>query len=337
MIHAEKTALWAYYGKTEMSSVCAQLLLLFNSGEKKQLMFNGPSTCQAVVTIANILHEMGEYNLANVVLEHAKERFPNQPSSYIWSLSEQLHAFERSLREEKWSAAEEIAEQISILNPVESKFRTVETLFAKHDFSGALKLAHEIDAMENITPQQKVRAKLHICQIKCGSIDSGTPQSAADSVLLLSSALEIAKNNHLSYYEALVIMYMANCQLLLHMPYQALRNVNQAIIPILAHGGLYDQARAHVTFAKCLSANAAKQFSSNDNKKYMILEGIKHLSKAKKILEKLEANNKLKSTLYLMSVFYNEIDMYDERNKCAYQFRELDQQFPTDPNNVYLF
>ena len=123
MIYAEKTALWAYYGKTEMASVCAQLLLLFNSGEKKQLMFNGPSTCQAAVTVANILNEMGEYNLATVVFAHAKERFPNQPSSRIWTLSEQLHEFSKLMRNDKWSAAEEIARQISNLDPVESKFR----------------------------------------------------------------------------------------------------------------------------------------------------------------------------------------------------------------------
>lgn len=123
MIYAEKTALWAYYGKAEMSSVCAQLLLLFNSGEKKQLMFNGPSTCQAAVTVANILHEMGEYAQAGVVLAHAKERFPNQPSSRIWALSQQLHEFDKLMRKEKWYAAEEIALGIVTLDAVESKFR----------------------------------------------------------------------------------------------------------------------------------------------------------------------------------------------------------------------
>ena len=123
MIYAEKTALWAYYGKTEMSSVCAQLLLLFNSGEKKQLMFNGPSTCQAIVTVSNILHEMGEFDLADTVLSHAKERFPNKPSSRIWALSEQLQRFDKLLRSEKWTAAEEIALDICSLDPLESKFR----------------------------------------------------------------------------------------------------------------------------------------------------------------------------------------------------------------------
>jgi anaphase-promoting complex subunit 5 len=124
-------------------------------------------------------------------------------------------------------------------------------------------------------------------------------------------------------------------QLLLRMPFQALRNVREPIIQILAHGGLYDQARAYITYAKCLSANASKQ--ANENKKYMILEAIKHLYKAKTLLEKLEANDRLKSTLYLLSLFYHEIDMHDERNRCAFEFKQLDEQFPTEKNNVFLF
>lgn len=82
---AEKSALWAYYGKMEMASLCAQLLLLHNTGDKKQHMFNGPSTCQAIVTVANMLIEFGEYALADVVLAHAKERFPNSPCNKVHS------------------------------------------------------------------------------------------------------------------------------------------------------------------------------------------------------------------------------------------------------------
>lgn len=118
------------------------------------------------------------------------------------------------------------------------------------------------------------------------------------------------------------------------------------MITILAHGGLYDQARAHVTYAKCLSANAPS-FEMEENKlskkeveeskKVMILEGIKHLHKGKKLFERLKTNDRLKSTLYLLSVFYNEIDMFEERNKYAFEFRQLDQQFPTEVNHVFLF
>lgn len=82
---AERSALWAYYGKTEMALLCAQLLLLHNTGDKKH-MFNGPSTCQAIVTIANILIENGEYTLSDVILAYAKERFPNEPCNKVCNI-----------------------------------------------------------------------------------------------------------------------------------------------------------------------------------------------------------------------------------------------------------
>lgn len=75
-----------------------------------------------------------------------------------------------------------------------------------------MKIAYELEAMEDITAQQKVRAKILLCQTKCGSCFAGTPESAESSILLLTSALEIAKTNHLSYYEAIVVMNMVNCQ-----------------------------------------------------------------------------------------------------------------------------
>ena len=119
------------------------------------------------------------------------------------------------------------------------------------------------------------------------------------------------------------------------MPFQALNIIRESIITILAHGGLYDQGRAHVSYAKCLSANAFHQ--TKENKKCMILESIKHLSKARKLFEKLEAIDRLKSTIYLLSVYYNEINMREERNKCAFEFRQLNQQFPTEKNHLVLF
>lgn len=88
---AEKSALWAYYGKMEMASLCAQLLLLHNTGDKKQHMFNGPSTCQAIVTVANMLIEFGEYILADIVLLHAKKRFPNSPCNEVRSLTDKIY------------------------------------------------------------------------------------------------------------------------------------------------------------------------------------------------------------------------------------------------------
>lgn len=119
------------------------------------------------------------------------------------------------------------------------------------------------------------------------------------------------------------------------MPFQALSIIKEPTIHILAHGGLYDQGRAHITYAKCLSANAENQTDSKN--RGMMMEAIKHLRKAKHLFEKLEANNMIKSTLFLLGSYYNEIELDEERNKCAFEYRQLSQQFPMEKNHLFLF
>ena len=120
-------------------------------------MFNGPSTCQAVINIANILVEFGEYFLVDIVLAHAKERFPNEPCNKIWKLSEQLYVFMQLMRQEKWSEAEVIASNISSLDPLESKFRLAEVCLEKGDYPKGLEFIDRIGKEEELTPQNKIR------------------------------------------------------------------------------------------------------------------------------------------------------------------------------------
>lgn len=83
MTYAEKSALWAYYGKAKLSTICAQLLLLHNSQNYEENSFNGESTCQEVISVANALVEVGQYKLADVVFNHAKYRFNNLTSNKV--------------------------------------------------------------------------------------------------------------------------------------------------------------------------------------------------------------------------------------------------------------
>ncbi|XP_033223750.1 anaphase-promoting complex subunit 5 isoform X2 [Belonocnema kinseyi] len=335
MTLTEKSALWAYYGKTEMSSICSQLLLLHNTGEKKQQMFNGPSTCQAVVNIANILVEFGEYNLASVVLDHAKERFPNEPSNKVWMLSEQLYDFSQLMKSEKWREAEAIATQIVSLDPLESKFRKAEVCLAKGDFPKGLKIVNSIEYMKGVTPQNRVRAMLLSSEITSASILLGSSIACCNSIVLLNSALEIATQNHISYYAALVKMHLANIQLSMGMPYQASKLVDEAIVQILTQGGLYDQGRALVLRAKCLVAVAPPP--PNSKRDEAILNAIKALLKAKILFSKTEAFGRVKSTLYLLSILYNELDMKKDRNHCSFEFRKLDEQYPAKLITISLY
>uniref|UniRef100_A0A6V7I7P8 Cohesin loading complex subunit SCC4 homolog n=1 Tax=Bracon brevicornis TaxID=1563983 RepID=A0A6V7I7P8_9HYME len=122
--------------------------------------------------------------------------------------------------------------------------------------------------------------------------------------------------------------------MIMGMPNQASNLIDEAIVQILAHGGWYDQARALVLHAKCLVATAPQ---IPEKRKLIIQDAIKALLKAKSHFSKVEAFGKVKNTLYLLSLFYNEIDMKADRNQCAFEFRQLDEQYPTKTNTSTLY
>ncbi|KAL0098394.1 hypothetical protein PUN28_008359 [Cardiocondyla obscurior] len=333
---AEKSALWAYYGKMEMASLCGQLLLLHNTGDKKQHMFNGPSTCQAIVTVANMLIEFGEYVFADVVLAHAKGRFPNSPCNKIWMLSEQLHIFTQLLRQEKWSEAEAVARNISSLDQLESKLKLAEVCLAKGDFPKGLEYIGAIEKHPDVMPPYAIRAALLSSQITCASSSPDNRTAiVTNCIMRLCSALELAAQNHLSYYKALLKMHLANIQLLMGLPVLALNLVEDAIPTVLGHGGCYDQGKAFMLYGKCLIASAPED--PFEARKEVILSGIKTLSKAQALFTKVNAIAKVKSIMHLQAVFYNEIDLLPERNQCAFKFRQMDEQYLTSPTNPFLY
>lgn len=333
---AEKSALWAYYGKMEMASLCAQLLLLHNAGDKKQQIFNGPSTCLAIITVTNMLIEYGEYALADVILSHAKERFPNNPCNKIWMLSEQLHIFTQLMRQEKWSEAEAIAINISSLDQLESKLKLVEVCLAKGDFPKGLQFISTFEEYPDVTPLHLIRVILLSSQITCASsLPNERTAVITDCIVHLCSALELATRNHLSYYKALVKMHLANVQLLMGLSTLALNLVEDAIPTILGHGGYYDQGNAFMLYSKCLIASASE--SSFQKRKEIILLGIRALSKAQILFTKVNAISKIKNTLHLQAIFYNEINLLSERNQCAFEFRQLNEQYLTIPINPFMY
>lgn len=119
------------------------------------------------------------------------------------------------------------------------------------------------------------------------------------------------------------------------MPNHASNIVNEAIVEILAHGGLFDQGRAFVLHAKCLMATASE--ISTDTKNKMLLEAIKALTKARVAFDKVEAFGRVKSTLYLLCIAYNELNMKIQRNQCAFEYRKLDQQFVSKFDKMSLY
>jgi len=267
-------------------------------------------------------------------LAHAKERSPNEPSNKMWMLSEQLAKFTKMMRHEKWSEAEAVATQIASLEKLESKFRQTEVCLAKGDFPNGLEIVKNIEKTEGLTPDNRVRAMILSSQIMSSSILPGSGITGTNSLVLLNSALEMATRNYLSYHEADVKMHLANIQLLMGMPNQASNLVDEAIVRILAHGGWYDQGRALVLYAKCLLATAPL---SGEKRTEVIKDAIKALLKAKTHFNKVEAFGRTKSTLFLLSLLYHEIDSKAECYSSCFEFRQLDMQYPSKLDTVKLY
>lgn len=89
--HAQKSALWSFYGKTEMASLSSQLLLTLVS---ENSCYAEP-TCHALCNVALAFLLRGHQTMAYATLSLAKDRFPNGPSARVWSLCENLLRFER--------------------------------------------------------------------------------------------------------------------------------------------------------------------------------------------------------------------------------------------------
>ena len=47
------------------------------------------------------------------------------------------------------------------------------------------------------------------------------------------------------------------------------------------------------------------------------------------VFKKIEAYQREKDAIYYLARLYHELGYVSERNKCAYQFKQLDQQYPT--------
>lgn len=81
--------------------------------------------------------------------------------------------------------------------------------------------------------------------------------------------------------------------------------IDQSFLPILSHGGSYDQGRALLLFAKCKVAAVTGQPA--ELRKKVVTEAIHMLNKAKINFQKVESYCRVKDVLYLQVNFFLSI------------------------------
>ncbi|KAK9729719.1 Anaphase-promoting complex subunit 5 [Popillia japonica] len=332
---AQKSSLWLFYGKTEMSSLWSQLLLNFNANNK-QLTRNyyGEGFCDALCNVATYAYQQGEYGSANALYGFARERFPNEPISHVWMLSENIFQFTYYLYHEKFLDAENMAQKISTLNKWESCLRMAEMYLCKCDYSRAHSCVNQIlskcqEGKRRFRIDVQVRAMILLAEIQCGT---SFPDFISPGILtLLNSSLAYCSDYHLEYYTSLVELHIAHVQLLMGMPTQALSVLDRCLVQILANGGFYDRGRALLLHAKCLVAYS--KIKSEEERKKDLFDATTILSKARDYFQQVEAFSKVKNVLLLQAQIYNEVNAISDRNKCTMEYRIMDEEHPT--NNLY--
>ncbi|KAK3604057.1 hypothetical protein CHS0354_028690 [Potamilus streckersoni] len=326
MSYAQKSALWKMYGKRECHAMTSQLVLNLDTSESC-VYHNGESVCIALCNIARLHADNGQYTLAFDIINNAKLRFPpNTQHAYLWMSCKQEIVFDRSLLNRKWNITEQAIVNLKALNELEAELRNAILCKEKGDTTGALSqlsklLVKLVKADTEVSPDFKCRVLIALAELYS---QSGNPTVAINYIL---ECITRSRKHHLQQMEVIASAHLAYAQLQMQLPEQALKLLDQHMLTILSHGSVYDKARVLYCSARCQVALGAK--STKADKKTALLAAVNILDSVVDMFRTVEAFMRVKDALYYQARLYNELNYTAERNKCAYQFKQLDLQYPT--------
>ncbi|XP_045623657.1 anaphase-promoting complex subunit 5 isoform X2 [Procambarus clarkii] len=317
---ALRAALWANWGVSTMTALASQLLLHLNTHHPTNptMFYSAQPTCAAVCNIAIGLANLGEYQLAGDVLQHAQERFPAYGQhSHTWMFAHNHITLNDLLHQGRWTEAQIVITNMATSHPTEAKLRQCELLVAKGELTGAWELLGALQKDPEIVGELRVRLLL---VESCAAVAGG---GNAVAIPLLVEALTTAHDHHLTYLAALTHLHTANVQLQLGLQSEAEVSIGAGLGVILAGGSVYDQARARLVAAK-LQVSKAK----GKDRIRKLLETAVSLELVRKLFMKVRAYHKVRETHYFKARLYHEVGYIEERNKCALEFRQFELQHP---------
>ncbi|XP_055313033.1 anaphase-promoting complex subunit 5 [Sitodiplosis mosellana] len=334
---SQKAAVWQLYGKTELASLCNQLLLqVVRSSKDSDCIENSEAVCLSLCSIALWLSVQGEHVLSAVVIQHAAERFPRDPLSRNWQMTEAYIQSQQSIHRCKWTDGLRACSQIRIYNPVLSALQQATLNISRGNGSAAYKYLQQLLNDDGLEPIYRVRTMILMSNtfVRNELAISAEKRFSAEAMGILNEASVYAKEKFLSYEAALVDLHTTYVLLLMGMPQQALKLIRNCMETILANGGIYDCTRTQFLFVKCLIAAQGDNHLEKINK---LLATLPILDECIQNFMKLEAFAKVKDIYIYLSIFYESVGLMAERNKWACKFRYLDEQFPTPTEYLNVF
>ena len=319
--YAQKTSLWAMYGRSRMSAVTAQLLLLMDTADRNsgaRFLATEPAAL-ALSAVARQLHGQGRAKECDKVLALAKSLFrnPSSPLGAVGRAAELEVAFQRALHRTDWVEAERSLNDLCGLPAAAAVAEAGQLRLQLQLARGDAKAAEaQMDALSpglaDMAPAY--RARYYICEAEwfclcsaftseCLAIRSAThvrtsPSLSSDAIRPLLSALAVCSKHHLAYLQAVVKMHLAHVQLQMDMSEDALRSMRAILPAILGQHDRFDHGRARSLVAKCLVASAAKK--ATDARRADCMGAIQQLRKARDSFAAVQAFHRVKDVLYMM-------------------------------------
>ncbi|KAK9500422.1 hypothetical protein O3M35_001692 [Rhynocoris fuscipes] len=310
-----RSALWALYGRSELACLYSQQLLHLDTSDPSvgtHLYTGGDSIILAISNLANYFTMQGEYMTAWSLVNHGKERVPD---SKWWDWSENILYFTESFHKGQWQHAQLAINQLATFDKLESLLRQNELLLVKNDRRGAVECANNV-LKNTYDPVLRIRA-LYL----------SSKENPRAAILNLCEALHIANFHSIEYWEQLIAIEIANIQLEMGLGYQSTKVIDRSLLSILSHGCCSDMSDSLFLYGKSKIAIASN--CSTETKMEIYSEALKILSKAADLARKVENYSKVKTIVYLQAIVCDNIGLIAERNKYAYEFRVLDEEFKT--------
>lgn len=327
--YSQKASLWIAYGFSEMSLLNCQTVLQLNI-QDNGIYHNTESECLAACQTARYIADQGSYDVAYEILASAKARFPasSQFSTYWIQCEEQLN-FTLALLRGKQHLAEQAITNLAAVNMLEASFCRCLAIVDKGEGGRALELIEnlmeECREMEASSQWPVTSLTIRLLLLKgnvlCAKGD------AAVAVQPLVDAVNVSRRCFLSLTAAIAILHLAFVQYCLGMPGQALKLIEKVFVTVMSNGSLFDKERTKFLLIRCQVVACCD--GSPAERQRELLSACEKLSGVVQSFQRLEAFSKAKEVLYFQGRLYHELGQIAERNKCALEFRLLDERFPT--------
>lgn len=308
--NVQKAAIWNTYGYQRISTIHSLLVLEHDQCNKD--VYNIESKCIAMCNIINDLIAHGDYYLAPILINEVSHIFPYTHSKF-WIMAEQYLNFTLAMNKEEWPKAELAAKQMASVNVTESLLRLGEMYLKKEDFVTATNIVKEL--MEN-NEENTVLTRLRAYVIVAKANES-------TALNLLMDAKLIAIEYHLMYMTAIINVEIAIVLMKYDFSHKALRLLQETKQHIYCGINVYDKAYTDLQIIKAkMMVNIVDEF---DHSQEFLNKIYKKLNIIAEKFRSIEAITELKEVTYLQALIADELDMKQNRNKHAMEFRHLEE------------